>query len=338
MLDNMNSGCRNLIKNYTDMKQDVTITRNNLFGQEKEINIRIDDKKRYRIIDCYNCQAGVCGEESGKCECPEGVTGIECTKACLRHNGEICGGHGECGQNDLFTFFNPESELTQCVCEPIDEYTDETRDYYARLGIEIDPPPAKNYYGKSCEYHCPRYNQNICGDRGECTTIPAEGGTKCKVNPALSDLENPYSCQNNMRGSCLDGVFCHISTNPWNDYARDKYNVGSYFEAPSPGSRLCKKSTCQTELNDYDWSKYCVNMLEGLYPAELNSPQCAHNKDHDSLCAGLNGHIKCSQALEDAFSRAKTCSEFEISNNGDIKVYDAWDTSEMDISVVVLNV
>ena len=53
-------------------------------------------------------------------------------------------------------------------------------------------------------------------------------------------------------------------------------------------------------------------MLKGLYPAELNGPLCAHNKEKDSECAGLNGHIKCSTALEDAFSRAKTCSDFDL--------------------------
>ena len=262
---NMNSGCLNLIRNYTDMKKDIDITAQNLFGQEKTITMRFDDTSKHRIIPCLNCQAGVCSANA-KCECPEGVTGPECSKACHIFEGDVCGGHGECKQNDLFTFFNPESELTQCECQPFDEYTEDSRDYYARLGVELDPPPAKNYFGKACQYHCPRYNRDICAGRGSCTTIPAEGGTPCKINPALEDVDNPFSCLNRMSGQSLDGVFCHISANPWDDKAKKIYDSTSYFLSPSPGSKMCKKTTCQRDVNEYDWSKYCVNMLEGLYP------------------------------------------------------------------------
>ena len=117
LIDNMESGCLNLIKTYKDTMEDITLLASNLHEQETEIHRRIPAPEKERIINCLNCQAGTCNRE-GQCVCPPGVTGIECQRACLMHNGEVCAGHGECGQNDLFLYFNPESELTECECEP----------------------------------------------------------------------------------------------------------------------------------------------------------------------------------------------------------------------------
>ena len=60
------------------------------------------------------------------------VTGAECQNACIVNNNQVCSGHGQCGQNELFLYFDPNSDLTQCECNPQDQYTDETRDYYQR--------------------------------------------------------------------------------------------------------------------------------------------------------------------------------------------------------------
>ena len=340
---NMDSGCLNLIKTYTDTMEDITLMTSNIHEQELELHKRIPAPELERIINCLNCQAGTCTIE-GQCQCPEGVTGIECQQACLTHNGEICGGHGQCGQNDLFLFFNPESELTSCECDPEDPYTEESREYYQRMGVTLDPPPSKNYYGLACQYHCPTYNEEICAARGECKPIPVEGGFRCKQSVQLSEDDNLNSCKNVMAGEDLDGVFCSVTSSPWDSKAAELYKTQSYFVAPSPGAIQCKTTACQSDVNDRDWSQYCVAMLKGLYPDELNSPLCAHNKEHDSLCAGLNGHIKCSTALEDAFSRAKTCSDFDLIDADDdktieaVRIYDAWDVEQMGVTTLVLNV
>lgn len=334
---NMDSGCQNLVKVYSDTKEDILLTTFNNQGEEKGLITRIAAPEQARTINCLNCQAGTCNREA-QCTCPAGVTGVECNKACLSHNGNVCGGHGECGQNELFTLFNPESDLTQCECYPEDEYTEDTRDYYQRTGVVLDPPPNKNYYGSSCEYHCPTYNEDVCAARGDCNPVPVEGYHQCKQSIQLSDDENPLSCKNVMTSESIDGVFCSVTSSPWDAKASVLYKTPSYFNSPSPGAVQCKTTACQTDVNERDWSKYCVSMLKGLYPSELNSPTCAHNKEHDSQCAGLNGHVKCSTALEDAFSRAKTCSDFDFVDNGSIRIYDAWDVDQMGVTTVVINV
>ncbi len=330
---NMNSGCLNLIRTYSETVEDITLITSNLQEQEVPLVQRIPAPEKQRVINCLNCQAGSCSRE-GQCICPEGVTGVECQQQCLRHNGDVCAGHGECSQNELHLFFNPESELTQCDCNPQDQYTEETRDYYQRMGITLDPKPSKDYYGSACEYHCPTYNTEICSSRGECHPIPVEGSYRCKKT---LDENNPMSCESVMAGEDMDGVFCAVTSSPWDDKAKSTYKAVSYWEPPSPGAVQCKLKSCQDDIEERDWSQYCVSMLKGLYPEELNTAMCAHNKEKDSECAGLNGHIKCSTALEDAFSRAKTCSDFE-SINGSIRVYDAWDVEEMGITTVVINV
>ncbi len=333
--DNMESGCQNLIKKYEDTKEDIELISFNIQRQRDVIINRIPAPELARTINCLNCQAGICGREA-QCICPEGVTGVECQKACLTHNGNVCGGHGECSENDLFTHFNPESALTQCECDPEDDYTPDTRDYYQRTGVVLDPPPTKQYYGAACEYHCPTYNQDICAARGECYTTPVEGYYKCKRSIQLSDDENPMSCKNVMSGESQDGVFCSVTSSPWDAKAAEIKAV-NYFESPSPGAVQCKSLECQEDINRRDWSQYCTSMLKGLYPAELNGPICSHNKEHDSLCAGLNGHVKCSTALEDAFSRGKSCSDFTLAD-GKLRVYDAWDVEQMGVTHVIINV
>ena len=330
---NMNSGCLNLIRTYIETVEDITIVRSNLQEQEVSIVQRISAPEKNRTINCLNCQAGSCSRE-GQCICPEGVTGVECQQQCLRHNGNVCAGHGDCSQNDLHLWFEPESELTQCDCNPQDQYTEETRDYYQRMGITLDPKPSKDYYGSACEYHCPTYNTEICSSRGECHPIPVEGSYRCKKS---LDENNPMSCESVMAGEDMDGVFCAVTSSPWDDKAKSTYKAVSYWEPPSPGAVQCKLKSCQDDIEERDWSQYCVSMFKGLYPEELNTAMCAHNKEKDSECAGLNGHIKCSTALEDAFSRAKTCSDFE-NINGSIRVYDAWDVEDMGITTVILNV
>ena len=334
---NMASGCEDLVRNYTDIKEDMLMTTFNRQEEEKQLSTRIAAAGKSRLINCLNCQAGTCNEKA-QCTCPDGVTGVECQQACRTHNNQVCAGHGVCSQNELYTHFNPSSDLTQCECSPQDEYTPDTRDFYQRTGVNIDPPPSKEYYGQTCEYHCPTYNQDICAKRGQCHPIPVEGSHKCKQSIKLSDDDNPFSCKNVMQGESIDGVFCSVTSSPWDSKASEEYKVNNYFISPSPGSVQCKNSKCQSEVNTKDWSQFCTAMLKGLYPTELNSPTCAHNAKHDSQCAGLNGHIKCSTALEDAFSRSKTCSDFQFEENNTIRVFDAWDVEQMGVTTVVINI
>ena len=120
--------------------------------------------------DCRVCSgSGIC-QESGDCYCDSGVTGSYCEVNCAENDrGLVCSNHGTCMRNDLDLWFNPGTKQYRCECNPTDMYTSETRQRFTRRGFELDPPPAKEYYGEFCDYHCPRYNQKICADRGECS-------------------------------------------------------------------------------------------------------------------------------------------------------------------------
>lgn len=279
--DSIDSGCDDLIRNYTETKEDVLITTKNLFGEDVDVLRRVDAPEKARVINCLNCQTGVCG--NNRCECPEGVTGVECQNACKMYNDEICAGHGVCGQNPLHVLFDPKSDLTTCECNPQDQYTDAAREYYQRQGVLLDPKPSKEYYGSACEHHCPTYNQDVCASRGNCKAVPV-GSKRCKEDE-----------------DC-DG-FCAVTTSPWDELG--KLNGGvSYFLQP-PGSVQCKSLQCHSDIEDRDWSEFCVAMLKGLYPEQLNSPTCGQCDWDKVFSSGVS-------------------SPYFVSKNNSLVVYDAW--------------
>ena len=110
--------------------------------------------------------------------------------------------------------------------------------------VTLDPKPSKNYYGSACEYHCPTYNEEICAERGECHLVPK---LKARI---VCKTKTDKTCQEAMSGQNLDGVFCAVTTSPWDVKAKDIYKASSYFNTPSPGSIQCTNSQCKRNIEE----------------------------------------------------------------------------------------
>ena len=248
-------------------------------------------------VDCLNCNPIASCAADGTCACPEGVTGIECNIACETFESNTCAGHGTCSQSPLVQWFDPESDVVRCDCEPEDPYAAEVRAYYERLGVTLDAPPTPHYFGRSCEYHCPTYNRNICAERGTCMPQPISPITACtRSNNACPDVS---------------GVFCADVPTPWDDYALKTFNLPTYFQSPAPGASACRTKSCVDDLEQQDYEQVCVSLLNGLYPADLNGAACS-----------ANGQA-CNQALIDVFTRGHARPPYRVDGRT-VTFEDAW--------------
>ena len=245
-------------------------------------------------VSCLNCNPVASCTDEGTCACPDGVTGIECNKACKTVGERVCAGHGTCSQSLLVQWFDPESDVVQCDCEPVDEYTPDVRAYYDRVGVPLPAPPTPNYYGDTCQFHCPTYNQELCANRGTCVPSPTSPITRCT-----------------RKDGCPDGGFCADVRTPWDDYALQTFQLPSYFQGSAPGAGLCRKKSCVDDLEKQDYEQICIGLLNGLYPADLNGASCSSNG------------AACNQALIDAFTRGHTTPTFREEGRH-LFIDDAW--------------
>ena len=221
--------------------------------------------------DCRVCSnQGTCRGD-GECECDAGTTGVYCNINCgANSDGTVCSNHGRCVRNELDMWFSPYSDTYRCECLPHDTYTTETRLRLSKLGFDVEPPPASHYYGELCEFHCPRYNENICAGRGDCTTA-------FSVNSAGDFV----SCVEDLDCSEMDGSFCHRMQTPWDSLMTENVNefTRSFFSngVDSPGYIKCAESEeCIDAIYSIEWDNFCVNMLNGWYPNDLNTAKCAY--------------------------------------------------------------
>lgn len=236
----------------------------------KKVCVGTDSDGYTPDADCRVCsKQGTCGDDA-QCVCNDGVTGLYCEIDCGQDtNGIVCSGHGRCVRNDLDLWFNPKTSIYRCECEPFDTYTAATRQRLLKQGFQVDPPPSPNYYGKYCNYHCPRYNKEICTGRGTCTTAIAvqESGTEAGYFK---------SCNEDVECSDIPGAFCERLSTPW-DSLMD--NSKSFFSnsIESPGYVNCAPNQeCVDSIYSIKWDEYCVNMLNGWYPNVLNTATCAY--------------------------------------------------------------
>ena len=224
--------------------------------------------------DCRVCSdQGTCGND-GECQCDAGTTGVYCNINCgMTSDGSVCSNHGRCVRNDLDMWFSPYSDTYRCECTPYDTYTAETRIRLAKQGVDVAPPPPPEYYGEFCEFHCPRYNEEICNDRGDCSTA-------FSVN-AQGDL---VSCLNDTQCADMAGSFCHRMQTPWDSLMTENVNAytRSFFSngVDSPGYIKCADSdACLDTIYSIQWDDFCVNMLNGWYPNDLNTATCAYAQE-----------------------------------------------------------
>ena len=247
--------------------------------------------------NCHVCSNnGVCDSE-GDCSCNDGTTGSYCEIDCGMTNGKTaCSGHGRCIRDELEMWFFPNTDNYRCECLPYDPYTSETRQNLAKQGFQVDPPPSANYYGKYCDYHCPTYNSEICADRGSCDTRMALD-TNGMSNPCTDDAD----CRN-IRG--LEDAFCAVLSTPWDSITPRFFSSG----AESSGYQKCTATdgnSCVDAIYSVDWGNFCVQMLNGWYPSELNTAECAFNNDYRGKVEDYfmnvddDGKTWCENALEE---------------------------------------
>ena len=291
------SGCDHLRKVYDTLYEPIRVVEDTTTrGTIKSRHARGRILNKTITVDCLNCNPSSTCASDGTCVCPAGVTGIECTKTCESFQSTTCGGHGTCSQSALVQWFDPESDVVQCECDPEDPYEPEVRQYYERLGVALDAPPTPEYFGRSCQYHCPTYNRNVCAERGTCTPTPVSPLTPCTRKTGCGDDS---------------GVFCADVPTPWDDYSIQTFQLPSYFESPAPGASMCRNKACVDDLQQQDYEQICVSLLNGLYPDELNGAACSSN-----------GNV-CNEALINAFTRGHTRPPFQ-QHGRTITYEDAW--------------
>jgi len=242
----------------------------------KEVCVGNDEYGYTPDADCRICSGrGTCGDDA-QCVCETGITGLYCEIDCGDENGVVCSGHGQCVRNDLDMWFDPKTSDFRCECEPYDTYTSATRQRLLKQGFQVDPPPDPNYYGKHCNFHCPRYNQEICTGRGTCKTAIAvqESGDNAGF---FKDCFDDKDCVE------IPGAFCAQLSTPWDSLMT---NSKSFFSnsIESPGYVNCASNQdCVDSIYSIKWDEYCVNMLNGWYPNVLNTAQCAYNTDEGCM-------------------------------------------------------
>ena len=219
---------------------------------------------------CHVCSGnGKCNPEGG-CTCNEGTTGTYCEIDCGNGN-EACSGHGRCVRDELEMWFFPDTNNFRCECLPYDPYTSEARLNLVKQGVAVELPPAPNYYGKYCDYHCPTYNSQVCAGRGTCDT-----------EIALNSQGSVQECTNDAQCREVDGLddtFCEVLSTPWDSVVPRFFSIG----AESLGYKTCTSisgTSCVDTIYSVDWGDYCVQMLNGWYPNQLNTVNCAFDNDY----------------------------------------------------------
>tara|TARA_B110000285_G_scaffold157236_1_gene175412 strand:+ start:3411 stop:12833 length:9423 start_codon:yes stop_codon:yes gene_type:complete len=254
----------------------------------KEVCVGNDDNGYTPDADCRICSGhGTCGDDA-QCVCETGITGLYCEIDCGDENGVVCSGHGNCVRNDLDMWFDPKTTDFRCECEPYDTYTSATRQRLLKQGFLVDPPLDPHYYGKHCNFHCPRYNEEICTGRGNCKTAIAvqESGDNTGF---FKDCFDDKDCME------IPGAFCARLSTPWDSLMK---NSKSFFSnnIESPGYVNCAPNQdCVDSIYSIKWDEYCVNMLNGWYPNVLNTAVCAYKTDEG-----------CMKKIENFFAQKST--------------------------------
>lgn len=261
---------------------------------------------------CHVCSGnGKCNPEGG-CTCNEGTTGTYCEIDCGNGN-EACSGHGRCVRDELEMWFYPDTNNFRCECLPYDPYTSEARLNLIKQGVAVDLPPAPNYYGKYCDYHCPTYNSQVCAGRGVCDT---------KI--ALNNQGVVQECTSDAQCREIDGIrdsFCEVLSTPWDSIVPRFFSIG----AESLGYKTCTSisgTSCIDTIYSVDWGNYCVQMLNGWYPNQLNTVNCAFDNDYRIKVEDFfmneykDGQTFCEHALKELTPsmNKNVCNRFSYPN------------------------
>ena len=242
--------------------------------------------------DCRVCSGeGKCMAD-GTCKCSPGTTGEYCDIQCnANEDGTVCSGHGRCIRNALDMWFNPFTSKYRCECTPYDTYTSETRQRLLKRGFQVEPPPSPEFYGKHCGFHCPRYNGDVCTDRGSCETGVAVATSLISVGNRSYPAGSAVFCSDDDECQDISGAFCARLSTPW-DSLMDSSSKSFFSNGhDSPGYFTCATSdNCIDSIYSIEWDLFCVNMLNGWYPPVLNTAECVYNEEYE-----------CRESVEDFF-------------------------------------
>ena len=234
--------------------------------------------------DCRVCSGSGRCMSDGTCKCGAGSTGEYCEIDCgANSDGTVCSGHGRCVRNELDMWFDPYTKKYRCECIPYDTYTSETRQRLLKRGFQVEPPPSPEHYGRFCEFHCPRYNGEICSDRGSCKTGVAVATSRIVVGNQTTPAGSPVFCSDDHDCSSVSGAFCARLSTPWDSLMQSENSPTSFFSngKDSPGYFSCAVSdNCIDSIYSVEWDTFCVNMLSGWYPNVLNTAECTYNIEH----------------------------------------------------------
>ena len=261
----------------------------------KVCSVTYDDNNNTRYTpdpDCRVCSGeGKCMAD-GTCKCSPGTTGEYCDIQCNANaDGTVCSGHGRCIRNALDMWFNPFTSKYRCECTPYDTYTSETRQRLLKRGFQVEPPPAAEFYGKHCGFHCPRYNEDVCTGRGSCETGVAVATSLISVGNRSYPAGSAVFCKDDEECHEISGAFCARLSTPW-DSLMDSSSKSFFSNGhDSPGYFTCASSdNCIDSIYSIEWDLFCVNMLNGWYPPVLNTAECVYNEDYE-----------CRESVEDFF-------------------------------------
>jgi len=304
--------------NIIQFGQDFTLQGDN---DAQQICMKYDNT--YGVdANCHVCSDnGRCNAE-GSCTCNDGVTGSYCEIDCGQDGREVCSGHGRCIRDDLELWFNPNSNNFRCECLPYDPYTTDARQRLVKSGFKVEPPPKADYYGKHCDYHCPTYNSEICAGRGTCDTVIALSAfgleKTCRTdqectNATLRDSTTP--------DTELSDTFCSVMSTPWDSLTPRFFEIGT----DSPGYTQCTKAgaSCVDTIYSVDWGNFCVQMLNGWYPNELNTRDCAFDPEYRKNTERFfideyrNNQTWCENALEELTpAKSNQCTSTSYPGDG----------------------
>jgi hypothetical protein len=274
-LDNM------IVFPISDEERDYTLN-----GDEEArkvcTHITKDGETRYLPDpDCRVCSGSGRCMADGTCKCGSGSTGEYCEIDCgATADGTVCSGHGRCIRNELDMWFDPYTKKYRCECIPYDTYTAETRQRLLKRGFQVEPPPSPEHYGRFCEFHCPRYNEEICSDRGACKTGVAVATTRIVTENKTYSAGDAVFCNDDHDCSTISGAFCARLSTPWDSLMQSENSAKSFFSngKNSPGYFSCATSdNCIDSIYSVEWDSFCVNMLNGWYPNVLNTAECTYN-------------------------------------------------------------
>jgi hypothetical protein len=133
----------------------------------------------------------------------------------------------------------------------------------------------------------------------------------------------------------LDDTFCSVLSTPWDSLTPRFFEIGS----DSPGYAQCTKTggaSCIDSIYSVDWGDFCVQMLNGWYPNELNTAQCAFEPSYREMTETFfiekneDSKTWCERALQDLTPDSNSCT---ASSHADVNKFETYEFLCFDLTL-----